>query len=114
MRFQNISLLGAVLAVVAAQRVEQDDIPWECNDVCADLVSTAKRCDDQNSKILLNNGNFGKQSNSRMQMMTRRNCNASALRRMQALSSLTANFVYATTTGRPRVTARIAMITPVR
>lgn len=46
MRFQSISLLSAVLVVAAAQRVEQDDIPWECNDVCANLVSTAKRCDD--------------------------------------------------------------------
>ncbi|KAH7413619.1 hypothetical protein DE146DRAFT_626758 [Phaeosphaeria sp. MPI-PUGE-AT-0046c] len=48
MRFQTLSILAVALAVVAAQKVEQDDIPSQCNSVCADLVSTAQRCDNQN------------------------------------------------------------------
>lgn len=66
MRFQSISLLSAVLVVAVAQRVEQDDIPWECNDVCANLVSTAKRCDDSTSKILLGNKIVQQTSNFRI------------------------------------------------
>jgi hypothetical protein len=50
MRFQTLSMVSAVLAVVAAQKVEQSDIPSQCNNVCADLVSTALRCDRDNSK----------------------------------------------------------------
>lgn len=53
MRFQTISVVTAILAVVAADKVEQDDIPAQCNSVCADLVSTARRCDDQNGKSLI-------------------------------------------------------------
>ncbi|KAF1918785.1 hypothetical protein BDU57DRAFT_511532 [Ampelomyces quisqualis] len=49
MHFQTLSTFSAILAVVAAQKVEQSDIPSQCNNVCADLVSTAQRCDRENN-----------------------------------------------------------------
>ncbi|KAH3950714.1 hypothetical protein HBI25_215830 [Parastagonospora nodorum] len=49
MRFQTLTLVSTILALAAAQKVEQDDIPTQCTSVCADLVSTALRCDRDNN-----------------------------------------------------------------
>ncbi|KAL6708175.1 hypothetical protein ACN47E_003359 [Coniothyrium glycines] len=48
MLFQKLALVSALTALVAAQDINQDDIPQQCTAVCAEVVSISRRCDDQN------------------------------------------------------------------
>ncbi|KAF1851012.1 uncharacterized protein K460DRAFT_350992 [Cucurbitaria berberidis CBS 394.84] len=48
MLFQKFALVSALAALVATQDISQDDIPQQCRAVCADIVSIAQRCDNEN------------------------------------------------------------------
>ena len=50
MLFNNISLIAALAAVVAAQEIDQNDIPQQCTSICAQVVTIARDCDRQNGK----------------------------------------------------------------
>lgn len=59
MLFQNLALIYALAALVAAQDIDQDDIPQQCTAVCAEVVSIAQRCDAENGKTFV----YAKDSN---------------------------------------------------
>lgn len=51
MIFQKFAIFSVVASLAAGQvNIGPEDIPKECTAVCADVVSIAKRCDDQNGK----------------------------------------------------------------
>lgn len=56
MLFQKVALITALSALVAAQDIDQDDIPQQCTQVCAQVVTIARDCDNRHgmfsSKIL--------------------------------------------------------------
>lgn len=52
MLFQKLTILSALAVFVAAQDIGQDDIPSQCTDICAEVVSISQRCDNENSKNL--------------------------------------------------------------
>jgi hypothetical protein len=47
MLFSSVFLAFALSAVGIAQEVDNNDVPNECRDVCASIVSLARRCGDQ-------------------------------------------------------------------
>ncbi|KAJ4987435.1 CAP22 protein [Stagonosporopsis vannaccii] len=54
MLFQKFAIVAALTALVAAQEIEQSDIPQQCTQVCAEVVSIARDCDnrfDDNAEI---------------------------------------------------------------
>jgi hypothetical protein len=53
MLFQKLVIVSALAAFVAAQDINQDDIPQQCTAVCAEVVSVSRRCDDATSMFSL-------------------------------------------------------------
>jgi len=45
MLFQKLAIVAALSALVAAQEIEQSDIPQQCTQLCAQVVSIARDCD---------------------------------------------------------------------
>jgi hypothetical protein len=50
MLFNKFSLITALTAAVAAQEIDQNDIPQQCTSVCAQVVTIARDCDRQNGR----------------------------------------------------------------
>jgi hypothetical protein len=50
MLVNKLSLIAALAAAVAAQEIDQNDIPQQCTSVCAQVVTIAQGCDRQNSR----------------------------------------------------------------
>jgi hypothetical protein len=50
MLVNKLSLIAALAAAVAAQEIDQNDIPQQCTSVCAQVVTIARDCDRQNSR----------------------------------------------------------------
>ncbi|OAL51083.1 hypothetical protein IQ07DRAFT_411795 [Pyrenochaeta sp. DS3sAY3a] len=48
MLFRRLALVSTLAAFAAAQDISRDDIPQQCNAICAEIVGIAQRCDDQN------------------------------------------------------------------
>lgn len=48
MLFQKLAIVAALTAIVAAQDISQDDIPSQCTQICAQVVTIARDCDNQN------------------------------------------------------------------
>ncbi|KAH6622230.1 hypothetical protein C7974DRAFT_377825 [Boeremia exigua] len=49
MLFQKLAIATALTALVAAQEIDQDDIPQQCTQVCAEVVTIARDCDRQSN-----------------------------------------------------------------
>jgi hypothetical protein len=49
MLVNKLSLIAALAATVAAQEIDQNDIPQQCTSVCAQVVTIARDCDRQNN-----------------------------------------------------------------
>jgi hypothetical protein len=49
MLVNKLSLIAALVAAVAAQEIDQNDIPQQCTSVCAQVVTIARDCDRQNN-----------------------------------------------------------------
>lgn len=47
MLFQKLAMAATLTAIVAAQDISQDDIPQQCTQVCAQVVTIARDCDNQ-------------------------------------------------------------------
>ncbi|KAJ4402255.1 hypothetical protein N0V91_007288 [Didymella pomorum] len=47
MLFQKLTIIAALTAIVAAQDISQDDIPSQCFQICAQVVTIARDCDTQ-------------------------------------------------------------------
>jgi hypothetical protein len=50
MLVNKLSLIAVLAAAVAAQEIDQNDIPQQCTSVCAQVVTIARDCDRQNSR----------------------------------------------------------------
>ncbi|CAO2649467.1 Nn.00g068520.m01.CDS01 [Neocucurbitaria sp. VM-36] len=50
MLFQKLALFSALAALGATQDIDQGDIPQQCTAVCAEVVSIARRCDDEHER----------------------------------------------------------------
>jgi hypothetical protein len=51
MLFQKLAIAASLIAVVAAQEISQDDIPQQCIQVCAQVVTIARDCDKQHGML---------------------------------------------------------------
>lgn len=49
MLFQKLALLSAIAGFAAAQDVDNNDIPQQCQDVCNSLVTASRGCDNSTS-----------------------------------------------------------------
>ncbi|KAJ4379123.1 hypothetical protein N0V86_005166 [Didymella sp. IMI 355093] len=49
MFFQKLAIVAALTALVAAQEITQDDIPQQCNQICAQVVKIANDCNNQHN-----------------------------------------------------------------
>lgn len=47
MLFQKLAIAATLTALVAAQDISQDDIPQQCTQICAQVVTIARDCDNQ-------------------------------------------------------------------
>jgi hypothetical protein len=47
MLFQKLTIIAALTAIVAAQDISHDDIPSQCSQICAQVVTIARDCDTQ-------------------------------------------------------------------
>ncbi|KAF2823845.1 hypothetical protein CC86DRAFT_60753 [Ophiobolus disseminans] len=47
MLFQKLAIVSALAAFAAAQDVDNSDVPQQCRAVCADVVATSQRCDNE-------------------------------------------------------------------
>jgi hypothetical protein len=59
MLFQKFTIVAALSAFVAAQDISQDDIPQQCTQICAQVVTIARDCDNQHgTSQLLSSANY--------------------------------------------------------
>lgn len=47
MLFQNLLFAAALSASALAIDVDNDEVPYQCRDVCLDIVTLTKKCDAQ-------------------------------------------------------------------
>ena len=47
MLFQKLAIAAALTALTAAQEIEQNDIPQQCTQVCSQVVTIARDCDNR-------------------------------------------------------------------
>jgi hypothetical protein len=47
MLFQNLAIAAALTALTAAQEIEQSDIPQQCTQLCSQVVTIARDCDNR-------------------------------------------------------------------
>jgi len=47
MLFQNLAIAAALTALTAAQEIEQNDIPQQCTQLCSQVVTIARDCDNR-------------------------------------------------------------------
>ncbi|KAF2999407.1 hypothetical protein E8E13_006987 [Curvularia kusanoi] len=47
MLFQKLAIAATLTALVAAQEIEQSDIPQQCTQLCAQVVTIARDCDNR-------------------------------------------------------------------
>ncbi|KAL1799630.1 hypothetical protein ACET3X_003667 [Alternaria dauci] len=52
MHFQKLAIVFALSAIGLAQDVDNDDIPTQCRDVCASVVTLTRDCDNRNNDDL--------------------------------------------------------------
>ena len=51
MLVQKLAIAAILTNIVAAQDVSQDDIPEQCTQVCAQVVTIARDCDNQHGRL---------------------------------------------------------------
>lgn len=51
MLFQKLAIAATLTAIVVAQDIGQDDIPQQCTQVCAQVVTIARDCDNQHGML---------------------------------------------------------------
>lgn len=47
MLFQKLAIAAALTALTAAQEIEQSDIPQQCTQLCSQVVTIARDCDNR-------------------------------------------------------------------
>lgn len=47
MLFQKFAIVATLIALVAAQEIERNDIPQQCTQVCAQVLDIARDCDNR-------------------------------------------------------------------
>jgi len=52
MHFQKLAIVFALSAIGLAQDVDNDDVPMQCRDVCASVVTLTRDCDNSTSKSI--------------------------------------------------------------